>query len=69
MQPITYSLIFNVIGVLLAAALSYQFNVPWLFLVVLMIQSHTLERFVERVRQDEEDDDDAQPMGFTADIR
>ena len=36
MQPITYSLIFNVIGVLLAAALSYQFNVVWLFLVVLM---------------------------------
>lgn len=67
MQPITYSLIFNVIGVLLAAALSYQFNVVWLFLVVLMIQNHALERFTERVRQDEEDD--AQPMGFTADIR
>ena len=69
MQPITYSLIFNVIGVLLAAALSYQFNVVWLFLVVLMIQNHALERFTERVRQDEEEDDDAQPMGFTADIR
>ncbi len=67
MQPITYSLIFNVIGVLLAAALSYQFNVVWLFLVVLMIQNHALERFTERVRQDEEDD--AQPMGFTADIK
>lgn len=67
MQPITYSLIFNVIGVLLAAALSYQFNVVWLFLVVLMIQNHALERFTERVRQDE--DDDAQPMGFTADIK
>lgn len=66
MQPITYSLIFNVIGVLLAAALSYQFNVVWLFLVVLMIQNHALERFTERVRQDE---DDAQPMGFTADIK
>lgn len=67
MQPITYSLIFNVICVLLAAALSYQFNVVWLFLVVLMIQNHALERFTERVRQDEEDD--AQPMGFTADIK
>lgn len=67
MQPITYSLIFNVIGVLLAAALSYQFNVVWLFLVVLMIQNHALERFTERVRQDEEDD--AQPMGFTAGIK
>ena len=68
MQPITYSLIFNVIGVLLAAALSYQFNVVWLFLVVLMIQNHALERFTERTTRQEEDDD-AQPMGFTADIR
>lgn len=68
MQPITYSLIFNTVGVLLAAALSYQFSVPWLFLVVLMIQNHALERFTEYTRQDKEDDD-AQPMGFTADIK
>lgn len=69
MQPITYSIIFNVLGAILAAGLAYVFQQPWLFVVVLMIQNHALERFRAEQHDAEPDFDDGQPMGFTADVK
>lgn len=67
MQPIHYSLIFNIIGALLAAGLAWQFQQPWLLVIVLMIQNHALELFRQEAPDPEFEEE--QPMGFTADIR
>lgn len=69
MQPITYSLIFNLICAVMAAGLAYKFENAWLFMVVLMIQNHALERFIDRKEPEQEYDEDEPAIGFTANIK
>lgn len=66
MQPITYSLIINVLILAVVGALTYVFSQPLLIVVGLMMMNHVMERFSSK--NDEDEEDDSQPMGFTADV-
>lgn len=66
MQPIIYSLILNLAMLAVCTALAFMMNSPWLVVVAMALQTHALDRF----RGDkEEEEDDEQPMGFTADVK
>lgn len=67
MQPITYSLVLNVLTFLVCSALAYYFNQPLLVVVALLMQSHALERFQDK-GDDEDEDEDEPSMGFTAEV-
>jgi hypothetical protein len=71
MQPISYSLIINVLTLALCGFLAYTFAQPWLVIVAVLIQTHALERFreAERDRQDMEEGDDEPAIGFTANVK
>jgi hypothetical protein len=61
-HPIHYSLIYNIIALLVAAGLAFHFAQPMLVLVVLILAQHSMGRFSN---QDDDDDDDEGPgMGF-----
>jgi NADH pyrophosphatase NudC (nudix superfamily) len=49
------------------AILAYLFSQPWIIVIVLMLQSHALERF--RNEEPEEEEMEEQPMGFMADVK
>jgi hypothetical protein len=66
MQPINYSLILNITTLLVCAVLACVFTQPLLVAIALVMQTHALERF-QSAHQD--DDEDEQPMGFTADVK
>lgn len=69
MQPIHYSLIFNVLALLVCALLSWQFKEPLLVIVALLIAQHTPARFGDQRGRDDDDEDDDDPrIGFTADV-
>lgn len=60
-----YSLAFNVLTILVAGALSFFLTQPLLMVIALMILSHpTQPPFV--LPDDGQEDDEGQPMGFTA---
>lgn len=61
MQPITYSLIVNVLSVLCLTGLAIFFNQP------LMMQTHALQKFKDD-DDDEPGDDEGRPMGFLTDL-
>lgn len=67
MQPIHYSLIFNVIALVVCTALAWRFEEPWLVIVALVLAQHTMARFQDD--DDDEDDEKAQPMGFLQDVK
>jgi hypothetical protein len=63
-HPIHYSLVYNIIALLVAAGLAFHFSQPMLILVVMLLAQHSMGRFS---RDDDDDDDDDGPgMGFTA---
>lgn len=66
MQPIHYSLIFNVLALLLTGLLAWEFNEPMLVVVSLLVAQHTIARFND---QDDDDDDDEPGIGFMADVK
>lgn len=65
MQPINYSLILNIAMIAVCAWLAYVFSQPMLVIIALLAQTHALERFHDH----DNEDTDAQPMGFTADLK
>lgn len=70
MQPITYSLIINVLALLIAGGLAWAFSQPWIFVIALLLQTHVLQRFEEKIFGDDEDNDaEGGGIGFTADIK
>lgn len=71
MQPIHYSMILNVLAMVLAGLLSWQTSQPLWLIVVIMLQAHVFERYppAGTPEVDEEDEEDEQPMGFTAKIK
>jgi hypothetical protein len=69
MQPIHYSLIINLIALLICAGLAWLFAAPWLVIVAMLMQTHALERFQSQANHPDEDDYPEQPMGFNADIK
>lgn len=71
MQPIHYSLIINLIALLVCAGLAWLFAAPWLVIVAMLMQTHALERFQSQREAQEEDEEDfpEQPMGFNANIK
>lgn len=68
MHPITYSLIINLVALLGAVALAFHFAAPWLILVVIVLQTHAIQRFDESSQRGYEDEDESKPIGFTAQI-
>ena len=71
MQPITYSLVINLATLAAVGVLAYTFAQPMLIILAIVLQSHALERFRDEQPQMmmPDEDDESQPMGFTADIR
>lgn len=72
MQPIHYSLTFNLLALVICGLLSWQFNQPLLVIVALLVAQHTTARFEDRrpthLDDDDDDDDGGRPIGFTADV-
>lgn len=68
MQPITYSLILNLAVLAACTAMAIMMNIPWLIVIAMILQTHALERF-RNEDPDVDDEDDDQPMGFTADVK
>jgi len=67
-QPIHYSLILNILVLLVCGGLAYVFSAPWLVILAILTQTHALERFRGEQNEEEKDYPD-QPMGFNADIK
>lgn len=67
MHPITYSIIINLAILIVVSFLSLAFSQPLLFVVGLMMMNHIMGRFNTSAEQDQ-DDEEAQAMGFTADL-
>ena len=67
MQPITYSLVLNVATLIAASLLAWAFAQPWMLIVVIVLQTHAIQKFTEDER--DRDEDDSRPMGFTADVK
>jgi hypothetical protein len=66
LHPIHYSLILNLAALAVTGFLAYEFREPWLVVLSLLLATHSVGMF----QGDEDDDDDeAQPMGFLADIK
>ena len=60
-----YSLAFNILTILIAGALSFFLMQPLLMVIALMILSHPAQPpFI--TPDDGQEDDEGQPMGFTA---
>lgn len=68
MHPISYSLVLNILTLLVTGFLALAFNTPWLVLIAMLTQTHAIERFRPESK-DEDDEDEPQPMGFTADVK
>jgi hypothetical protein len=66
-QPITYSLILNILALIVTGVLAWLFNQPMLVVVALVLQTHALNKFQESNDYPEEEAE--QPMGFTADVK
>ena len=47
--------------------LAYLFTAPWLVIFALMAQTHALNRF--RDSRHDEEEEEAQPMGFTDNVK
>lgn len=72
MQPIQYSLILNIVAILVIGALAAFFNQPLLVIAVLfalVTQTHAIQRFPDDEDDDDDDEDEEQPMGFTAKLK
>lgn len=71
MQPITYSLVVNLAALIAVTFLAAWFAQPWLVLaviIVVVLQTHALQRFSDN-DHDDDDDDEGKPMGFLADVK
>lgn len=66
MQPITYSLIINLAALLVSGLLAWLFSAPWLVIVALVLQTHALDSLRQHSAEEEEEE---QPMGFTANVK
>ena len=67
MQPITYSLLINMAGIIAASVLAWHFGEPLLLVLAVILQTHALDRNPPQGQDDSEDYPD-QPMGFNADL-
>lgn len=65
MQPITYSMILNVLLLAVSSFLSIVFAQPLIFVLAVIMMSHALERFQEKA---DEDDEQEPAIGFTANV-
>lgn len=63
MQPIHYSLIFNLLALMLTGFLAWEFEEPLLVIITLLVAQHTMARFSDN------DDDDEPGIGFMADVK
>jgi hypothetical protein len=57
-------------ALIVTGLLAWEFKSPLLILVVILLQTHALQRFEDSGPDDDDEDDfPARPMGFTADIK
>lgn len=64
MQPIHYSLIFNLAVLIVTGWLAYVFAQPLVVVVGLLVAQHVLGRFGD----DDDEEEESRPIGFTADV-
>lgn len=69
MQPIHYSLIFNIITLAVCTALAWRFEQPMLVVLALVLSQHALARFSGDDDDDEGEDDEGSAMGFLANVK
>jgi len=67
-HPIEYSLILNIVTLVVCGILAWTFAQPWLIIVAVVLQTHAIQRF-GRESDENDEDDESQPMGFTADVK
>ena len=67
MHPIHYSMIMNVLILVICAGLSWRFDNPLLVVIALLVLQHTMAKFSDDDMEDEEESDEPR-IGFTADI-
>jgi hypothetical protein len=67
MQPITYSLIINLAVLLVAGALAWKMDNPYILIIAVILQTHAIQRFSKQEEEFEEEPSNA--IGFSADIK
>lgn len=73
MHPITYSLIINIVAIvaILTAAITLDagpVETGLLLVVMVLIQTHAMQRFETARHEAEDDSEEGQPIGFLTDL-
>lgn len=68
MQPITYSMILNILLLAVSGFLSIVFNQPLVFVIAVIMMSHALERFRDDADDGQDDNEQEPAIGFTANV-